>query len=117
MPGHGGLPNRDQGACEELQSVIEEVTAQPMNRFVDELNRTLTFLRQQRRALAPEKLVLFGCGATVGNISQFLCDKLDLPVEPWRLEGAETLGNAGHAVPLPLLGPAIALSSLAWSTP
>ena len=109
-----GLPDRDKHPCEELQSVIEEVITDPLNRFIDELNRTLGFLRQQRRSLAPQKMILFGGGASVRNIAQYLSDKVELPTEPWNLEAKDAAGESGRGLPIQILGPAIALSALAW---
>ncbi|MFV2066248.1 MAG: hypothetical protein ACC645_04660 [Pirellulales bacterium] len=110
-----GLPHREQETSDELPSVIEEVIAEPLNRFVEELNRTLAFVRQQRRSLAPKKLILFGGGASIRNVSQYLVEKVGLPVEPWDLETKDAAGDLGRVLPMQLLGPAIALSSVAWS--
>ena len=107
-----GLPSRDGGAVDELQSVIEDVITEPMNVFVEELARTIGFLRQQRRELVPTKFVLFGGGAAIQNVAPYLAERLDLPTETWTLNGRPTTHNR---VPIQLLGPAIALSSLAWS--
>jgi Tfp pilus assembly PilM family ATPase len=109
-----GVPNRREGADEELLGVIEEVIAVPLNAFIEEVNRTILFLRQQRRALAPNKVVLFGAGATVKNIAPYLSEKVEAPVELWQLAAGEA-GRPERRMPIELLGPAIALSSLAWS--
>lgn len=105
-----GLPNGAESDGDELQAVIAEVAAQPLMNFAEEVERTVTFLRQQRRQLVPEKIVLFGGGAAVRNIAPFLSQKVEACFVPWSLEG-QTSSRAG---PLPLLGPAVALSALAW---
>jgi Tfp pilus assembly PilM family ATPase len=110
-----GLADRRQGRSEELQEVIEEVVAEPLGRFLEEVRRTLTFLQQQRRTLAPQKLVLFGGGASIRNVATFVAEKLDLPAEPWDLPSRETPPRCGSEWSMPVLGSAIALSTLAWA--
>jgi Tfp pilus assembly PilM family ATPase len=107
-----GLPLRSGQTDDELQSVIEEVITEPLNVLVEELERTIGFLRQQRRALVPTKLVLFGGGAAVNNIAPYLADRLDLPADTWTIHGR---AHTETRIPVPLLGPAVALSTLAWS--
>jgi Tfp pilus assembly PilM family ATPase len=108
-----GLPSKSYGDGDELQEVIAEVAAQPLQVFAEELDRTLVFLRQQRRAIIPQKIVLFGGGAAVRNIGPYLAEKLSLPVAPWSLEGTATRLDRNQP-PLPILGSAVALSALAW---
>src|SRR4029079_15284477 len=82
-----GLPSQIRDDTQELQEVIAEVAAQPLQVFAEELERTITFLRQQRgRALVPQKIVLFGGGAAIRNIGPYLTDKVDVAVAPWSLE-------------------------------
>ena len=108
-----GLPRPGGGSAEELPSVIEEVMAEPRDTFLGELQRTIAFLRQQRRALTPHKLLLFGAGATVRNVGEYLTNKIALPVSVWHLpHGGRPDGDLNW--PPALLAPAIALSSLAW---
>ena len=110
-----GLPDRKHQVAEELQTVIEEVAREPLTAFTEELNRTITFLKQQRRSIAPTKLLLLGGGAAVKNIANYLHGKVELPVEVWRLGGSRNT-NSRHHTPIEMLGPAIALSALAWTT-
>jgi len=109
-----GLPSPAQGAVTDLQGVIEEVTREPLDRFVDELSRTTTYLSQQRRSLAPAKVVLLGGGAAVKNMASYLDDRLELPVETWCLDAAASTGARDRRLQVEMFGPAIALSSLAW---
>lgn len=109
-----GLPNRTRGVVTELQSVIEEVAREPLDRFVDELQRTVTYLSQQRRGIAPKKVVLLGGGAAVKNMASYLDERIESPVEPWSLGTAASRTQAPRH-PMELFGPAIALSSLAWA--
>ena len=112
-----GLPNRTRGSVTDLQSVIEDVSREPLDCFVDELNRTTTFLAHQRRSLAPAKIVLLGGGAAVKNMASYLDERVELPVETWRLDTSPTFAEEDRHVPIEMFGPAIALSSLAWAKP
>lgn len=109
-----GLKDRNAGGVDPLQSVIEDVAAEPLWTLMNELERTLTFLRQQRRQLVPDRLLLFGGGAAIKNVDQFISEKSGMPVANWSLpiQGPD---GSGRKPPWALLGPAIALSSLAWA--
>lgn len=107
------LTSHTTDASDDLQGVIEDVTTEPLDVFVGEIQRTIGFLRQQRRALAPTKIVLFGGGAAMNNVATHLSRRLNLPTETWTLDGRASAGRA--RIPVELLGPAVALSSLAWS--
>jgi Tfp pilus assembly PilM family ATPase len=109
-----GLPDHDQTRCEELQEVIQEVIAEPLDRFLEEVRRTLAYLQQQRRSLMPQQLILFGGGASIRNIAKFVTEKLDLPAEPWDFPAKDTARPSSREWSMPVLGPAIALSTLAW---
>ena len=108
-----GLPlsNGMDRELQEVQRLIAEATAEPLNEFVDQLGRTLTYFEVQRRNLAPEKIWLFGGGATIANVTPYLNRELEIPVSPWGLPGEKPHGDRSH---LPMLGLAIALSTLAW---
>lgn len=112
-----GLPGPASDAGDELPRVIEEVTAGPCDMFLAELQRTIAFLRQQRRALAPSKLWLFGAGATVRNVAEYCSQKIGLPAVVWDFPCSERQPDGGHRWPSPLLASAIALSSLVWWKP
>lgn len=110
-----GLPNPADGAASDVQSVIEEVAREPLDRFLDELRRTTDYLSQQRRSIAPAKIVLFGGGAAVKHITSYLAERSGLPVQTWRLAGAASDEAQDRRLPIEMFGPAIALSSLAWA--
>jgi Tfp pilus assembly PilM family ATPase len=109
-----GLLLPGQGNAGQLAPVIEEVTAGPRAAFVEEVQRTLVYLRQQRRALVPSRVLLFGAGAVVRNMAEYLSRKLEVPVSVWSLAGDVAPPQRERTIPAALLGPAIALSSLAW---
>ncbi|MEX0818120.1 MAG: pilus assembly protein PilM [Pirellulaceae bacterium] len=110
-----GLPNRTRGAVTDVQSVVEEVAREPLDRLVEELGRTTSYLSQQRRRIAPAKIVLMGGGAAVKNMAGYLDDRTELPVETWHFDGAASTALHDRWLSIEMFGPAIALSSLAWT--
>jgi Tfp pilus assembly PilM family ATPase len=90
------------------------VIAEPVTRFEDELKRTIAFLAQHRRGLSHSRLVLFGGGASIKNVAPFLSDRLEMSVETWRPQDSGFQTGTQPHVPIELMGPAIALSSLGW---
>ncbi len=94
----------------ELRHVLSDIVAEPVAALVAEIQRTLAYPELHRAGLLPGRVWLFGGGATVRNIAPYLRAKIGLPVEPWRLEGP---GDRMGAEPV-LMGPAAALSALAW---
>ncbi len=110
-----GLPNPGPAIGKELQQVIAEVSAAAVSVFVEELSRTLTYLTSHRRPVAPDQVVLMGAGATIKNVTTFLEDKIGMPIRIWRPENIRINCESAAKLPLELLGPAIALSSLAWA--
>jgi len=113
-----GLPDPGADADgDELQHVIADVATEAIGVFVDELNRTLAYLKGHLSSLVPSRLWLLGGGATVKNVSPYVSGRINVPVHPWRIDTAglskDFLGNC----PVEMLGPAIALSSLAWAKP
>lgn len=96
----------------DVQEVIADVTSAALREMISELNRTLAYPELHRSGLVPQAIWLFGAGATVRNMAECLAAALRIPVEPWRLpEGAAPAGPC----PAALLGPAVALSALAWN--
>jgi len=107
-------PMTKNDALDDVSTMIREVAAEPLNSMVDEVNRTMSFLKTHRPELVPSGISLFGGGATVRNVDAFLSAKAGVPVRVWRwANGAARNGSAGNG-PSQMLGPAIALSSLAW---
>jgi len=99
----------------EVQEILTDISGEPLGNVVSQLNKTLAFPELHRSGLLPEKIWLFGGGATVRNVPSLLSDRIGLPVQAWGLSqaGGET---AGALPPVQLLGPAIALSALAWQS-
>jgi Tfp pilus assembly PilM family ATPase len=113
-----GLPGDEPGqsAKEQFQEVLFEVAADPLSTMVEELGRTLGFLKRSDSAAVPGRMWLFGAGALWKGANEFLSSRINHPVETWSLETAGVHTAAESPVPAEILAPAIALSSLAWET-
>ncbi len=106
-----GLSNADaEGAGD---GAVGEALADPLHALERELRRTLGYWQSQTRGARPERLYLFGAGASLAGIDRQLASTLDLDVQPWRLP-AERPAEADRLPPAHLLGPALAASALAW---
>jgi Tfp pilus assembly PilM family ATPase len=113
---HGLPPANDQAAPDAgLPAAIGEVVAEPLGRMVAELNRTLEYLRGHRSAMRPARVLLFGGGATIRNVAGLLSRKIGLDVGVWRFPHTSADRDVAPECPPEMLGPAIALSSLAWA--
>jgi Tfp pilus assembly PilM family ATPase len=111
-----GLPDPDSRhpGREELQKVIAEIAAQPLNELAEELKKTISFVQMQYPRLLPERLYLLGDGAVVNNLTVLLLRKVGIPVQTWRLPVGDG-GTANRSRILPaVLGAAAAVSALAW---
>ncbi len=112
VAGFGAL--RASIRSESLQTVVGEIAAPHIDQLIEELGRTLNYLKTHRKALLPHQLWLFGGGATMENVEQVLTDRLGLPARTWSLGDDLFQSAAAGSSPVALLGPAIALSALAW---
>jgi len=99
----------------EIQAAIREVTVPPLNELAEELNRTISFVRMRYAAIVPQRVCLFGEGATVRNVAAHVSERIGLPVEVWRMPASAGEKSSVPEELTPLLGAAIALSALAWS--
>lgn len=98
---------------DEMRQVIEEVLSEPLSMLLSELRRTLGYLQSHRADLQPSRIWLFGGGATIRNIDGFLSQHLGLRTARWRMKSRNSKSRFDDS--FSMLGPAIALSSLAWS--
>ena len=96
-----------------LQQAIFDLATEPLSEMVDELIRTLSYLRQHQSAFFPTRIWMFGGGAAIHNVAEFLASKTGVPIEVWRLAGRSTDSDQQKNSKTALLGPAAALSALA----
>jgi Tfp pilus assembly PilM family ATPase len=122
-------------ALRDVQEVITDVTSGLLNEIVSQLNKTLSYPELHRSGLVPVKIWLLGGGATVRNLAGLLSTKIQRSVETWYLptafeDGERETGGGGREMgeercpspvprsswpPVAMLGPAIALSALAFA--
>lgn len=98
----------------ERAELIEEVLRPNLERLAAEVRRTLQFIRSHHRNLAVQRIVLFGGGATVVGMTEFLSQALGIEVRPWQPNPELLLlpdQMPAHAV---LLAHSIAASALKW---
>lgn len=96
------------------QRAMTDATAEPIERLVQQVRRTLQFTESQRRHLQPSAVWLLGGGASMRNAGAYLEAQLHLPVHVWQLahEG-ETIACAAGSRSAVFSG-AMALSAAVW---
>lgn len=111
-----GLPaagDRD-AASQQVQEVLGNVIAPAVQALVSEVQKTLHYLNSHRRRHVPVRLVLFGGGATIRNVAQYIEHRVDLPALAWPAPaGAQTWPLVESA---PMFAQAVALSALRWQS-
>ncbi len=107
-------PTRRDDALFDVQEILSDISSEPLSTIVAQLDKTLAYPELHRSGLVPERIWLFGGGATVRNVSAVLSERIGLPVQAWTLPQSGAGEGIGPSPPLPLLGPAIALSAMAW---
>ena len=113
---HGVIdPAGRDDTLRSVQEVVADVVGEPIAGILAEVAKTLSYLKLHRSNLTPERLWLFGGGATVKNIAPYLAAKAGLETAVWRLPGDSAGRRADGGAPLELLGNAVALSALAWA--
>jgi actin-like ATPase involved in cell morphogenesis len=105
-----------QATANDVSEAISQLTADPLQHIVDELRKTLSYIRKQLPSLAPDRLLLFGGGATIRNVAITLARSVGIESAVWQL-ASESVDRSESIDPSQaLLGPAIALSALAGAS-
>jgi Tfp pilus assembly PilM family ATPase len=107
-------PSRRDDTLADIQEILTDVSSEPLGAVVAQLDKTLSYPELHRSGLVPESIWLFGGGATVRNVPAVLSERIGMPIHAWALPHTGALDPIGPSPLLPLLGPAIALSALAW---
>jgi Tfp pilus assembly PilM family ATPase len=106
-----GLPGaRPTEACE----IVAELISEPLDKLQQELARTISHLRGQRRTIVPQGVYLFGGGATLKGLAEYLTEKLELEHRVWQFGGSNSAETPPDNLHTCMFGPAVALSALAW---
>jgi type IV pilus assembly protein PilM len=104
---HYGLAGVDESPTLVTQKTMQLI-ANPLQNLVTEIKRTIEYVGQKFRSMKPAGICLFGGGALVKNLPEYLGRQLHLPVNPWALnEGSPNKTDA-------LYGVSAGLSSLAF---
>jgi Tfp pilus assembly PilM family ATPase len=109
-----GITDTTGRAATDLAQIVAELIAPTLDQLVGEIQRTLAHLDRQRSTPTPRQMLLFGGGATVKGLATYLESQLPLTARVWRLAGARSSAKEPSVAPSCLLGPAVALSALAW---
>jgi len=112
-----GLPdpeNRDDGH-EDIRAIVGDAAAGSLNEFVEQLSKTLAYYSAQWPGLSPKQIWIFGGGATVRGMINYLSRAIPLPIDVWRLPQVHSKTETQQTSPPALLATAIALSTLAWT--
>lgn len=111
---HVARPASYHETKDELQLLVSEVVVASMNQLIAELQRTLVYLKMHRNKLMPTQMWVFGGGAAVKGIAPWLRERVDLDVQCWHLGDPTYRSASAGEIPMAMLGPAVALSALAW---
>ncbi|MGI9456738.1 MAG: pilus assembly protein PilM [Aeoliella sp.] len=101
---------------DEVSRVVAELLEPVLALLVGEVERTLGYVQSAGQRLAPNRIYLLGGGATIGGIDACLTQRLRRPVVIWRLDAESEEIARGKSFSTCLLGPAVALSALRWSS-
>jgi Tfp pilus assembly PilM family ATPase len=102
-----GVAIKGQSSVAATQKTMEWLT-DPLYNLVTEIKRTIDYVGTQFRTLKPDRICLFGGGALVNNLPEYLSQQLNIPASPWTLGGE-------HVDPTDALyGVAAGLSLLKW---
>ena len=110
------LQEHDLGTAvsDSVEALVRKTIGKALSKLSFEIERTLSHVSCQRRTVIPEGAYLFGGGAGLKSIDAWLTEKTSFEHRVWSFGPnapgqAEQFGQISH-----LLGPAIALSALAW---
>gem|GEM_PF-1027366 len=84
-----------------------------VHRLLDQVRRSLDFLRQQSRHLVPQSLWLLGGGAALSGVEKAFASRFDLPCRIWQPSAPRFAPNLPAHMPLAPFGAAVGLSLLA----
>lgn len=82
-----GLPPIDQPIAGNSHRTMR-IIQQPVNSLIEEVKRTVTFVKGQFANYKPTHVCLFGGGASIKNLPQRMGHELGLPVSTWSLRRA-----------------------------
>ena len=108
-----GTHAKSQDTSDELVKTITQLSHGACRQFLEELNRTMTFLQSDNVKLVPNRLWLVGAGATLPGIAEEVTQVIQKPTVVWtlarenRLAPHDQTGARDH-----VLASAISLSAI-----
>jgi Tfp pilus assembly PilM family ATPase len=103
-----GVPTEAVAGTPSVNSFFR-LLANPLEKLIDEVKRTCTFLHQAKRGRLPDRIWLFGDGAAVRNLPAYLTNRLAIPTVGW----SPAFPAAGDVDDV-RFGVAAGLSALGW---
>ena len=99
----------------ELRNAVTDFFSEAVNVAVEELRRTIDYLNSHRQIWRPLEIMLFGLGSLIPNVSGAIGKATSLATSVW---SPNTIvdSRVEPEVPISLLGPAIAMSTLVWES-
>ncbi|MEM7313236.1 MAG: pilus assembly protein PilM [Planctomycetota bacterium] len=97
----------------EMCQAIQEFVSPVIERTIEELRRTFSYLQSHRRHWRPKEVVLFGAGSLVPGIANTLNQRLSFKTSVWN-PATVIDSRTEPRIPMSLLAPAMMLSTLAW---
>lgn len=113
---HDLLAALDGSRCDPSARSIDELmqrVARPvLTSLLEEVQKTLAYLRFQGGLSVPKRIWLFGAGALLPGGCREIADSIRVPTDLWRLESNSDHSSGAPRAVQALLGPAVALSLL-----
>lgn len=75
----------------ELSKTIIDLTQTVRQRFINEINRTLAFLRSESSELLPSRLWLSGGGASFPNLANEVSNSINIATQVWGFAGSHKM--------------------------
>ena len=111
--GQHGIRRQSTETIDEVTVLVGELITEPLRQLEQELTRTISHIGFQRKAIAPQQLLLFGGGALTRGLARHLTQRLRLETHVWSLGQEHPEATKQDC----LFGTALALSALAWEEP
>jgi Tfp pilus assembly PilM family ATPase len=74
----------------QVQQTLTQLAAAPARELFREIDKTLSFLRQQYKELVPTRIWLFGGGALIPNAAAWIAQTCGIETNAWRLPPARS---------------------------
>ena len=100
----------------DVAKLVQEALSEPLGRLIEEIKRSFSHYQYVRRSSAPKQLYLFGGGAMIDGIENYLSKQLEVEAQRWQLPPLAGNQSSADRRADCLLASAIGLSALAWES-